>query len=190
MNRLALLLVIALVFPIAAHADETSRRAKAKEMVNLLHTDRGVQQISDNFMKQLSIAGEKLIGPSATPESKAQLADLEKKFSQLIDEQVGWKVMEPALTDIYAQTFSEEDLNGIIAFYKSPAGSALIEKMPKVNAAATQLLQSKMSAMQPQMKQIYEDFQRSQLAPAKPPTLGTPSAPPASTPAPPASTPK
>ena len=190
MNRLALLLVIALVFPITAHADETSRRAKATEMVNLLHTEHGVQQISENFMKQLSIAGEKLIGPSATPESKAQLADLEKKFSQLIDEQVGWKVMEPALTDIYAQTFSEEDLNGIIAFYKSPAGSALIEKMPKVNAAATQLLQSKMSAMQPQMKQMYEEFQRSQIAPPHPPTLGTPSAPPASTPAPPASTPK
>jgi len=52
MNRLALLLTLALFLPVTAHADETSRRAKAKEMVNLLHTDRGVQQISDNFMKQ------------------------------------------------------------------------------------------------------------------------------------------
>ncbi|HEX9199590.1 MAG TPA: DUF2059 domain-containing protein [Acidobacteriaceae bacterium] len=189
MNRLILLLSLSLLLPFTAHADEASQRAKAKEMVLLLHSDRMVTQISANFMKQLSIAGEKLIGPNATPESKAQLADLEKKFSQMIDDQVGWKVMEPALTDIYAKTFTEDELTTIVAFYKSPAGAALIEKMPTVNTAATQLLQSKMTVMQPQMKQMYEDFQRSQVTPAKPPTLGPPSGPPAATP-PPASTPK
>lgn len=177
MNRLGLTLLFALVLclPLPAHADDASQRAKAQEMIMLIHTDRMVQQVSANFMKQLSAAGEKLIGPSATPESKTQLADFEKKFSDLIDSQVGWKVMEPQLTDVYAKTFTEQELNGIVAFYKSPAGIALVDKMPTINVAATQLMQSKMAALQPQMKQMYEDFQRSQVAP-------TPAAAPAPTP--------
>jgi hypothetical protein len=164
MNRSALVLVLALCLPIAARADEATHRAKAQELIILLHTDRMVKQVSANFMKQLSTAGEKLIGPNATPEKKDQLAAFEKKFAQMIDAQVGWDVMEPALTDYYQRAFTEEELDVIVAFYKTPAGTALVEKMPAVNAQATQLLQSKMAAVQPQMKQMYEDFQKSQAA--------------------------
>jgi uncharacterized protein len=166
MKRTALLLVLALCLPIAARADETTHRAKAQEMITLLHTDRMVKQISANFMKQLSTAGEKLIGPNATPESKTQLADFEKKFSQMIDAQVGWDVIEPQLADYYTKAFTEEELDVIVTFYKTPAGASLVDKMPSVNAQATQLLQSKMAAVQPQMKQMYEDFQKSQSAAA------------------------
>lgn len=182
MNRIALLLVLALSFPIAARADEASHRAKAQEMVILLHTDRMVKQVSANFMKQLSTAGEKLIGPNASDEKKAQLADFEKKFAAMIDAQVGWDVMEPALTDYYQKAFTEEELDVIVTFYKTPAGAALVERMPAVNAQATQLLQSKMAAVQPQMKQMYEDFQKSQVAAPAP---AAPAAPPAAVPAPP-----
>jgi hypothetical protein len=176
MNRSALILVLALCLPIASRADEANHRAKAQEMIVLLHTDRMVKQVSTNFMKQLSTAAEKVIGPNATGEKKAQLADFEKKFAQMIDAQVGWDVLEPALTDYYQRAFTEEELDAIVAFYKTPAGSALVEKMPDVNAQATRLLQSKMAAVQPQMKQMYEDFQKSQAATA------APSASPASTP--------
>jgi hypothetical protein len=164
MNRTALVLVLALCLPIAARADEATHLAKAQEMITLLHTDRMVKQVSANFMKQLSTAGEKLIGPNATPEAKDQLAEFEKKFAQMIDAQVGWDVMQPALTDYYTKAFTEEELDVIVTFYKTPAGAALVEKMPAVNTQATQLLQSKMAAVQPQMKQMYEDFQKSQAA--------------------------
>ncbi len=189
MNRLALLLVFAATLPLTARADDASKRAKAQEMVTLLHTDRMVQQVSANFMKQLSMAGEKLIGPSATPEKKNELTAFEKKFSDMIDAQVGWKVLEPAFVDIYSSTFTDDELSAIVTFYKSPAGVTLVDKMPSVNTQATQLLQTKLAALQPQMKQMYEEFQRSQVAPppaaepARPaPSLTAPSTPPASTP--------
>ena len=191
MKRCALFLVLALCLPLAARADDATHRAKAQEMIILLHTDRTVKQISANFMKQLSTAGEKLIGPNATPESKTQLADFEKKFAQMIDGQVGWDVIEPQLVDFYTKAFTEEELDVIVTFYKTPAGAALVEKMPAVNAQATQLLQAKMAAVQPQMKQMYGDFQKSQAAAA--PASPDASAPPAAAAAPatsPASNPK
>lgn len=136
-------------------------------------------RIAQRLVKAL-IPQAKLIGPNAPQEKKDQLADFEKKFAQMIDAQVGWDVMEPALTDYYQSAFTEEELDVILTFYKTPAGAALIEKMPAVNAQATQLLQTKMAAVQPQMKQMYEEFQKSQSATAPATSPAAPSTPPAS----------
>jgi uncharacterized protein len=196
-HRLTLLLVLALCAPLAARADEASHRAKAQEMMALLHTERMVQQISENIRKQIADAGQNVIGAEPTPEKKAKLDEFTKHASEAIDAQLGWTSMQSGFTDIYMKTFTEEQLDAIIAFYKSPAGVALLEKMPTVNAEVTQLGQARLATLQPQLKQLYDDLQKSQAAP--PPTLGptppgssTPAAPaaPATRATPPASSPK
>jgi hypothetical protein len=183
MHRLALLLTLVLCLPLAAHADQASRRAKAAQLVVLLHTERMVQQASADILKQVSDAAENATGPNSTPQNQARLADFEKNISQLIDTQLGWKAMQPAFTDLYAKTFTEQELDVIVAFYKSPAGVALLENMPTIDAQATQLAHSRLDALQPQLNQLFDDFRKSQAPP-------TPAASSADAPAPTTSTPK
>jgi uncharacterized protein len=182
-NRLALLFVLALSIPLAAHADEASHRAKAQEMMKFLKTEQVVQQISDNIRKQVSDAANSIVGPDPTPEKKVKLDDFVKQASLLIDAQLGWKSMEAGFTDVYLKTFTEEEMEGILTFYKSPAGIALLEKMPKVNDQVTQLGQSRMTTLQPQLRQLFVDFQKSQ-APAPPTLSPAPAAPAIKSPAP------
>jgi uncharacterized protein len=167
-NRLALLLVFALTLPLAAHADEASHRTKAAEMMTVLHTQRMVQQISDNLKKQIADAADKIAGPTPTDDAKAKVADFEKKADQLIDAQLSWDTMQAGFTDIYTKNLTEEQLDGIIAFYKSPAGVALLENMPTVNNQVTQFGGSHMTALQPQLKQMFEDFQKNVATAAAP----------------------
>lgn len=176
MNRLALLLPLVLCLPLPARADDASRHAKAAQLVELLHTDRIVQQVSANVLKQVSDVAESALGASPTPENKAQLAGFEKKVSQLIDSQLGWKQMQPAFIDLYARNFTDAELDAIVAFYKTPAGIALLSKMPEIDAQANQLAQSGMAALQPQMAQLYDDFRKSLPTPAaaSAPTASTP----------------
>ena len=173
MNRFAVLAAaFALCLPLTARADDASMQAKAKEMVTLLHTDRMVSQVSTNIRKQISDAAEKSIGTDPTPENKAKLTDFQKKLSDIIDAQVGWSVMEPAFTEVYAKTFTEEELTAIIAFYKSPAGVAFLEKTPTLNAAITKATQPRLATLQVQLRQALEDFRKSQTpAPTAAPTL-------------------
>jgi hypothetical protein len=172
MNRLALLLTLFLCLPLAAHADQASRRAKAAQLVALLRTERMVQQNSATIMKQISDAADKVAGPNPTPESKARLTSLEKNISQLIDAQLGWKVMQPGITDLYANTFTEQELDVIVAFYKTPAGAALIDKIPQIDNQIQQLAQSRLNILQPQITQAFSDFRKSQAA-APTPTAST-----------------
>lgn len=200
MNRLAVLLVLALTLPLTASADDASHRAKAEQLINLLHTDRMVKMNTDGLKKQLTDAANQVVGPSPTPAGQAQLSDFEKNASQMIDTQVGWTAMEPAFIDIYSKNYTEEELDAILAFYKTPAGAALLEKSPTVNDQATQIARAKMDALKPELMQSFTDFRKSQAPPA--PTLGpVPAAPavpaspvkpaaPATPPAPATSTPK
>jgi hypothetical protein len=176
MNRLALLLTLFLCLPLAAHADQASRRAKAAQLVALLRTERMVQQNSATIMKQISDAADKVAGPNPTPESKARLTSLEKNISQLIDAQLGWKVMQPGIIDLYATTFTEQELDVIVTFYKTPAGIALLDKMPRINDQVEQLAHSRLVVLQPQIGQAFDDFRKSQ---APPPPAASPAAAPA-----------
>ena len=134
--------------------------------MTLLHTERTVQDISDNIRKQVIDAVERAPGPNPTPDQVAKVDDFKKKVTGMIDAQLGWASMKPGFIDVYVKAFTEEQLDGIVAFYKSPAGLVLLDKMPEVNSQFGQLGQDKVSALQDQLRQAYEDFQKSITPPA------------------------
>lgn len=180
-HLLALLVVLALSLPVAARADEASHRAKAQEMMTLLRTERMINQISDNITKQVTDAAASVAGTNPSPETKAKAADFVKQSTQLITEQLSWESMRAGFTDVYVKNFTEEEMDAIDAFYKTPAGTALLDKMPTVNSQATQFGNTRMTALQPQMKKLFDDLRNSAAAesakPAPHPTLGTPTLP-------------
>jgi uncharacterized protein len=189
MKRIALLLVIALGAPFAARADEASHRAKAEEMMMILHTDRLVQNISDAMKKQIDEAAGSITGPTPSADQKAKALDFENHAGQLIDSALNWDAMKPTFIEIYAKNFTEEQLDGILAFYKTPAGTALLANMPAVNTSVQQFGNSHLATLQPQLKELFDNFRKEQAA--APPTLGPPSTtPPASPAAKPSSKPK
>jgi len=190
MNRSALFLALTLCLPLAARADDASMRAKAKELIELLHTDRAVEQGTTSILGQVDAAGEKTVGPNPTFDRQAKFDEFRKQVADRVDAEMGWKVMEPAFVDIYVKTYTEEELNAIVAFLKSPAGTAYLAKTPLVTTQANKVAQARMATLQPELRQEYEDFQKAEAAlPATPPaTLLTPSdtPAPAASPVPPA----
>jgi hypothetical protein len=169
LRRLAFLLILTLSLPLAARADEASHRAKAKEMMTIMHTQKMVQQVTENIKAQIAQAAEKVAGPAANDDAKAKAAQFEKKANELIDAKLGWDAMQASFTDVYVKNFTEEQLDSIIAFYKTPAGTALLETLPTVNSQVGQIGNSHMAELQPQLKQLFEEFQKSESGSEKTP---------------------
>ena len=134
MKRLGLLLCFLLCLPLTARADEASRRVKAQEMVALLHMDTLMQQMMDIMQKQMSTNLRQLCAcdKTETQQQQALLDDFTKKAFTLVESRMGWKAIEPEILDLYARTFTDEELDGMLAFYKSPAGISMIAKMPSI----------------------------------------------------------
>jgi uncharacterized protein len=164
MKRLALVLCLIFSLPHTAHADEASRRAKAKEMITLLHMDRLMTQMMDSIMKQTSTMSKQMAGSNATPADQAKIDEFQHKIFALLDSQLGWKALEPEYITIYANNFTDEELDGIIAFYKSPAGASLVEKLPALTAEGSKISQEKLAIVLPQLKQMIEDYSKTAKA--------------------------
>jgi len=75
--------------------------------------------------------------------------------------------MRPLYIQIYQETFTQEEIDGLIAFYKSPAGVAFVDKMPVVMQRSMSIMQSRIAPMMEKMKAAMQQAADEAKAPAK-----------------------
>lgn len=168
MKRLRLLAVLGLLICLVApaRADEASKRAKIHEMFAMLHMERNVQQMLDGVMKQVSAMSQQMGTGKAPPEIQAKLDDFQKRVMDLVTAQVSWEKLEPQYTELYAQTYTEQEVDDILTFYRSPSGEAMIAKTPELLQKSMAMGQERMQAVMPQLMQMVQDFAKEVAPPA------------------------
>jgi uncharacterized protein len=173
----AVLLVVLAVGCCGARADEASKRAKAEELFTLLRMDQTMGALTTNVMKQVQAMTQSMPGADqATPEQKKLVADFQQRVLDLVNKKLGWKALEPDFINLYASTYTEEELNGIVAFYKSPVGQKMLDKTPDLMTKSTDITQQKMREVQPEFNQLVQDFMKQMAATSKPAPAQTPPA--------------
>lgn len=80
-------------------------------------------------------------------------ADLVAMMRELLD----WKKLEPMYVRIYQKTFTQQEVDGMIAFYKTPAGQAVINKMPSAMQNTIDEMQGLMGPVMQKMQQMQQD---------------------------------
>ena len=103
-----------------------------------------------------------------TPAQQKLANDFQDQLMQLLGQMVSWDELEPAYVKLYAQSFTEDEIDGMLAFYKSPAGIAMVKKTPQLMTEANQIVQQRMVALQPKLQALMQDFKAKAAAqPAK-----------------------
>ena len=178
-------IVVALLFllPLAppVHADEATKRTKVHELVALLHVDQVSTQIMTNLNRQMQGLSAHQFGATPTAEQQKQFSDFQTKVAGLVQQAVGWKVIEPDFEKLYSDTYTEPEIDSILAFYKSPVGQKMLAQSPEIASKSQAIPQQHMATVEPQLRQMVTDFVK-QTTPAStaPPTLN--SLPPSSVP--------
>lgn len=95
---------------------------------------------------------ESLKDKNLSPNQKRLIDAAPSKFTQVMREEMSWEMMRPLYIQIYQESFTQEEIDGLIAFYKSPAGSAFVEKMPVVMQKTMSVMQSRMGPMMEKMQ--------------------------------------
>jgi hypothetical protein len=65
--------------------------------------------------------------------------------------------MRPSYIKLYSETFSEEEIGGMLAFYESPAGRAMLAKMPTLLTKLIEVAQAQMNDLQPEIQRIMRE---------------------------------
>ena len=130
-------------------ADEASKAAKAAELLQLTQGDQ-MMKMMEPMMKGMMAQADK----DMPAEQRAKVGEMQEKIMALIAASLN--KLKPALAKVYTDTYTEEEIDGILAFYKSPAGKAFIQKMPEVMQRSMPVMMQMMNDLQPEIKTMIE----------------------------------
>ncbi len=134
-----------------------------EEMLKCLQVDKlltgALAQMTDGMNKGMEQKLQTTVGSrELTPAQKAAIDRFRKKFSQTIQEDLSPGKVRAIYLQCYKETFSQDEVDGIIAFYKSPAGQAISEKYPQVMQKAQTMMQAKMAPMSTKVQVAMDDM--------------------------------
>lgn len=57
-----------------------------------------------------------------TSEQQKVVEEMGVQLTAAINDELSWDKLEPVIVDIYAKSFSQDEIDGLLAFYSSPLG--------------------------------------------------------------------
>lgn len=155
-----LILAIALMASIPAFAQGTPpSEASIRELLELTNA----KSLLDGAWAQLDGLMEKAMKDSLgdKPVSAKQekiMADMRAETVQLIRTEMSWEKLEPMYIKLYSQAFTQAELDGMLAFYKSDAGKAVTARMPQLMQLMMQEMLTLLQGTVPKMRAITDKY--------------------------------
>ena len=69
-------------------------------------------------------------------------------------EAMQWPALEPRFIEIYQASFTQAEVDGMLEFYRSPAGQAVIAKIPGAMQRTMVVMQELMDGMMPRLREL------------------------------------
>ena len=150
---LSLGLAICIVVGCPACAQELTRQAKIERLLDLIGSQSALNQMFDQIV---GTVGNQLKTqfPNATPQQLAQARDLESKLMDLLKSRLTWEKMRPEYVRIYSETYTDEEIDGLLAFFQSPAGQSYIRKLPALTRQIMAFSQAQLTDMMPDILRL------------------------------------
>ena len=118
----------------------------------------------DGFMKTSMQQVTK--GKPLSADEQAIMDKQQAKIIAVMKDELSWAKIKDGFVQVYRETFSQEEIDGIIAFYQSPAGQAFIDKQPALMKNTMAFMQQRMGPIMQKIQQMAEETAK-ELAAAK-----------------------
>jgi hypothetical protein len=136
-----------------ALADETHHRQLAMELMELHNAQQMVEQAAEQVKGRLLSRFAELSATAADPEAVEQGRD---QAAALIEQEFAWDNLKADYVDMYVSFFTEEELQAIVDFTKSPAGRKLQDVTPALLMKSQAIGQQHSKKVIPEVDKIIE----------------------------------
>ncbi len=125
MKKIVALMVMVSLCGIGPLFAQDDIRPLAVEYLELSKAKETVDATVDSYVNQI-----------AKDNPKADRA----KIQELYNRMMGWDALKEPILELVVKTFSQEELQGINEFYRTPPGQALADKSPKLSGELANLI--------------------------------------------------
>lgn len=99
-----------------------------------------------------------LAGKKMTPKEQAVMDEMRGKLLDVFKEALAWNDMEPMFVQVYQRSLTQAEVDGMIRFYESDAGKAVVRKLPLIMQNTTQLMQERLKTVLPKIQQVQQEM--------------------------------
>lgn len=144
---------LALLFPLISltlSASNEARVTKAKELLNIMQMTKMMDTSFDQILKY---SDQMISSQGLSSEAQAQAKTTAKKSMEIsfkAVKDIDWITM---FSEIYSDVFTEQELQELINFYKSPIGKKMLEKQPVLMQQTMQKMQGEIAKIMPKIQQ-------------------------------------
>lgn len=105
--------------------------------------------IEQNIRASAAIA---LKGKSLTAAQQQELEVVLQKVAAIVRSEVSYDKLKPTYLKIYRESLDQAEVDGMIAFYKTPPGQAVILKMPVIAQKSMGAVQEMLGSLMPRLE--------------------------------------
>ena len=155
-------ILLAMALMASVHAFAQSPPPSEASVRELLEVTNG-KSVLEGAWNQLDGLMEKAMKDAignkpVTAKQEKIMAAMRAETVELIRSEMSWDKMEPMYIRQYSQTFSQAEIDGMLAFYKSDAGKAVTAKMPQLVQILMQDVMSLLQGTLPKIRAISDKY--------------------------------
>jgi hypothetical protein len=137
----------------------------AAAVIDRMHFEEMMTKMLDQQKKAMTTGMAqqmaKQMGDKVDPK---EFGEFQGKVMDVMYEAMNIPQMKKEITQIYAETFTKEELTAMSDFYATPAGQSLNDKQPEVQQKMQELLMPRIMAAMPKVQQLGIEFAQQQQA--------------------------
>ena len=130
-----------------------------RHLLDLLQThvvlDEAMNNMDTFMQKGMEQARE---GQALNAKQQQILDQYRTDMLNAIKDELAWSKIEPEIVATYAKTFSQKEINDMVAFYSSPSGRSVANKLPLVSRQMSANMQERMLPLIQKVKQAQRDM--------------------------------
>ena len=149
----------------SAYSGVKEHRALAEELIKLTEGD----SVMEKMKAQVTMIFQQITAQMNIQEAdKPKLEKYTARFDAILKEDMAWDKVKEQYLDLYTKVFTEEDIKGLVNFYKSDLGVKVTAKMPELMQESMVVARSYMQNIVPKLETLTEEMQK-EFAPAPAP---------------------
>ena len=138
-----------------AHSSDESHKQVANQLFNTMNIEHQIEAIATDVKDRQAEQIETL----SLPEEAKPVIDMYlTKSADLIFDSFRAPRVRQDYVNAYTETFSEEELQDVLAFYQSPTGQKFLAKASELNGIVLTIAQQQMDSIQPQLFQLQSEL--------------------------------
>lgn len=132
--------------------------ASIREMLDLTNAQQMIAGMKGQMSMVMNAAMQNAMkGQTITPQRQAILDRMAAKMSAVVADMLTWDTLLPIYLRTYRDSFTQDEIDGAIKFYKSAAGQAYVKKLPLVMQNVMRDMQGIMKPAQEKMIAIQRE---------------------------------